>query len=137
MGTVYTEITLKNAGDTEEVERGLRAETAVRSVTVTAMVDTGCGTLLIGEKLREKLGLAVRGLRGGTLADGTRRICQVTGPVEIHWKDRSMTCQPLVVPGSEEVLLGSIPLEDMDLLVDPVRKELTGAHGDEVLCLLK
>jgi hypothetical protein len=42
-----------------------------------------------------------------------------------------MTCRPWVVPGAKEVLLGAIPLEDMDLMVDPVRQQLVGVHGDE------
>jgi hypothetical protein len=41
------------------------------------------------------------------------------------------------VPGAEEVLLGAIPLEGLDLMVDPTRQELTGAHGDEPLFILK
>ncbi|MDR1908658.1 MAG: aspartyl protease family protein [Spirochaetaceae bacterium] len=137
MGIVYAEITLKNAGDTVEVQRGYRAEKEVRSVTVQAMVDTGCGTLVIGEELCKRLGLAIEGLRGGTLANGQRQVCKLAGPVRVCWKDRSMTCQPLVIPGTEEVLLGAIPLEDMDLMVNPVGQELTGVHGDEVLCMLK
>jgi hypothetical protein len=32
--------------------------------------------------------------------------------------------------------LGVIPLEDMDLVVDPVKQELAGAHGDEAVGLL-
>jgi hypothetical protein len=43
----------------------------------------------------------------------------------------------LLLPGAEEVLLGAIPLEDMDLVVDPAVRELKGAHGDEVVCLIK
>jgi hypothetical protein len=42
-----------------------------------------------------------------------------------------------VVPDAEEVLLGAIPLEDMDLIVYPARQELIGAHGDEVVCMVK
>ena len=41
-----------------------------------------------------------------------------------------------VKPGSGEVLLGAIPLEDMDLIVDP-RQVLTGAHSDGIVCLVK
>jgi hypothetical protein len=43
----------------------------------------------------------------------------------------------LVMPGDGDVLLGAIPLEDMDLIVHPASQELRGAHGDEVVCLLK
>jgi hypothetical protein len=43
----------------------------------------------------------------------------------------------VVIPESEEVLLGAIPLEDMDLRVNPVKQALEGIHGDEVLYMLK
>jgi clan AA aspartic protease len=136
MGTVYAEITLKNAIDVGEFQRGHISEQEVRLVTVTTMVDTGAGSLVIGEPVREKLGLTVKGLRSAALANGGREVCRLTEPVEIHWKDRYTTCHALVLPGVEDVLLGAIPLEDMDLLVDPARRELTGAHGDEVVCLV-
>ena len=67
---------------------------------------------------------------GGLIMKETVR---VTDPVEIHWKDRSMTCQPWVISNSDEILLGAIPLEDMDLIIDPLRETLIGAHGDKPL----
>jgi clan AA aspartic protease len=137
MGTVYTEITLKNVGDVSEFQRGHISEQEVRTTTVQALVDTGAGSLVISEPVREKLGLAIEGLRSAALANGGREVCRLTEPVKIHWKDRHTTCHALVLPGVEEVLLGVIPLEDMDLLVDPARQELTGAHGDEVVCMVK
>jgi clan AA aspartic protease len=137
MGIVYAEITLKNAGDSVRVKEGLITEKEIRVTTVRAMVDTGCGTLVISEEVRDTLGLAIEGLRNATLAGGARQVCQVTEPVRVHWKDRSTTCPALVLPGGKDVLLGAIPLEDMDLMVNPAGQELTGAHGDEVLCMLK
>jgi hypothetical protein len=56
--------------------------------------------------------------------------------VEVHWKNRDTACPALLLPGAQEVLLGAIPLEDLDLLVDPAGGELQGAHGDEVVCLV-
>ena len=41
-----------------------------------------------------------------------------------------MTCNPRVV-GSGNILLGVIPLEHMDLMVDPVSQTLVGAHGEK------
>ncbi|MDR1948798.1 MAG: aspartyl protease family protein [Spirochaetaceae bacterium] len=137
MGVVYAEIILKNAADVASVQRGYITEKEVRAVTVRAMVDTGCGTLVINEEVRNALGLTIEGLRGGTLANGVRQVCQVTEPVRVCWKNRSMTCQALTLPGGGDVLLGAIPLEDMDLIVNPAGQELTGAHGDEVLCMIK
>jgi clan AA aspartic protease len=137
METVYSEITLKNAGDIVKARDGFIPEQQVRAVTVNALVDTGAGTLVINEEVRQKLGLVVKGLRRSTLADGTSSTWQITEPVEIRWKDRDSTCQPILLPGADSILLGAIPLEDMDLIVDPKRQELTGAHGNEVVCLLK
>jgi clan AA aspartic protease len=137
MGPVHTEITLKNAGDVRDFKRGMIAEKEIHSVTIEALVDTGSGTLGITEELREKLGLSVQGLRGATLANGGRQICRLTEAVEIHWKDRFSVCMALVIPGAKDVLLGAIPLEDMDLIVHPASNELVGAHGDEIIYSLK
>jgi clan AA aspartic protease len=137
MGTVYTEITLKNTGDVNNARRGYIPEKEVRCTTIRALVDTGAGTLVINETVRRQLGLEITGLRGAELADGARQVYQVTEPVEVHWKNRDSTCRALVLPGAGDVLLGAIPLEDMDLIVDPAGQELKGAHGDEVVCLVK
>ncbi|MDR1257558.1 MAG: clan AA aspartic protease [Spirochaetaceae bacterium] len=137
MGIVYTEITLKNAGDVANVGCGFIAEKDVRGITVTALVDTGAGTLVINEDVCRKLGLKITGLRNTTLADNGRVACKFTEPVQIQWKDRLSYCGALVLPDSTDVLLGAIPLEDMDLIVHPASQELRGAHGDDIVCLIK
>jgi clan AA aspartic protease len=137
MGIVYSEIILKNAGDIAMVDRGIITEKEVRTVAVRAMVDTGAGTLVINEEIRDKLGLSTKALRRTALTDGVSKIYQVTEPVEIQWEDRDTTCKAVVIPGADKVLLCAIPLEDMDLIVDPARQQLVGAHGDEVVCMLK
>ena len=88
---------------------------------------------MIGENTREKLGLEVLGDDWVRLADGSSADVKKVAPVEVHWKNRTMTCQPVLLPGTDEVLLGAIPLEDMDLIVDPKREELTGRHGDKII----
>jgi clan AA aspartic protease len=137
MGTVYTEITLKNATDANNAQRRLIPEKEVRQTLVRALVDTGAGTLIINEAVRRQLGLEIRGLRSAEFADGAKQIYRVTEPVEIHWQDRASTCQAVVLPDAGDVLLGAIPLEDMDLTIDLARRELKGAHVDEVVCLVK
>jgi clan AA aspartic protease len=128
---------LKNAWDVGNVREGLIPEQQVRAAVVNALVDTGAGTLVINEEIRQKLGLAVKGMRRATLADGSSTTYQVTEPVEIHWKDRDTTCPAILLPSADRILLGAIPLEDMDLIVDPQGRQLVGAHGDEVVCLIK
>ncbi|GHV77876.1 hypothetical protein AGMMS49942_26970 [Spirochaetia bacterium] len=133
MGQVHTDITLKNAGDVINVGRGLIKAPNVRETTVQAMADTGALALTITESVRKALGLSIVKERQVTYANNTKEICGITEPVEVYWKDRSTSCWAVVVPGEGEVLLGAIPLEGMDLMVDPVSQQLIGAHGDQPL----
>jgi len=135
MGLVQAEITLKNIRDKIMAKEGYIKEPEIRQTTVKAVVDTGAVTLVIDEQLRQQLGLGVVGARQATLADNTRKTVKIAEAVEVHWKNRSMTCQPWVV-SEGRTLLGAIPLENMDLMVDPRGQELVGAHGDKEEYLL-
>jgi clan AA aspartic protease len=133
VGIVYEEITLKNVWDVESVKHGIIKETEIRETTVQSVVDTGAGTLIINEAVQKELGLRTEYLHDSFLANGEKVICKIAAPVEVRWKDRSMVCRPWVLPESKEVLLGAIPLEEMDLIVDPKNQKLIGAHGDQPL----
>jgi len=132
MGMVYAEITLKNLREEGLADQGIIKDSEVRQTTVTAVVDTGAITLVINEAIRQKLGLRIRGHRRATLADGAARDYEVTEPVSVHWKDRDSPCKALVLPNANNVLLGAIPMEDMDLIVNPAKREVVGAHGDVI-----
>ena len=134
MGNVYAEITIKNGADVTNVGRGIIPVEDVRSITVSALVDTGATSVIIPEDMRQKLGLSVVETRTANLAGGAKMECKVTEPVWIYWKDRKVSCNALVLPEGR-VLLGVIPLEFMDLVVDPKRQELVPAHGEEILTL--
>ena len=131
MGHVYTEITLKNVIDKGYALDGHIKEEDVRSLTVEALVDTGATRLCISEEIRQKLGLRILGSMPIQIANGTSVACQLAGPVELTWKDRFYTGNAIIIPGSDVTLLGVIPLEDLDLMVNPVTQELVGVHGDE------
>ena len=130
MGEVREKITLVNQGDVVKQSIGYIKEAEVRRLAVEALVDTGSWRLVIGEETRQRLGLAVVQDSEATLAGGLKQPCKITEPVAIRWKDRFSSCHALVLPGKDEVLLGCIPLEDMDLIVDPVDGRLTGKHGE-------
>ena len=132
MGMVRAEIIIKNAGDCMLLARGVVKEEDVRSIAVTAVVDTGAASLVINEEQRQTLGLGIMEERNARVADGRWVFCQITEGVEIHWKDRWMLCPAMVIPNADPVLLGAIPLEGMDLVISPARQELVGAHGDEI-----
>ena len=135
MGIVHAEIILKNSGDVINVRSGIIKEPEIRQTKVRAVVDTGAMTMVINEQLRQQLGLRIVGSKQATLVNNAKETVQIAETVEIHWKNRSMTCQPWVT-GAGKILLGAIPLENMDLIVDPAGQELVGAHGDEEIGLL-
>ena len=132
MGMVYADITIQNNTDSENAGRGLIKTDEVRRVDVTAVVDTGAMNLVIPEELRLKLGLSVKKERMAHITYGQRVPCKETEAVEVQWKNRSTVVPAVVIPGAEAILLGAIPLEGMDLMVDPVHQELVGIHGDEI-----
>jgi len=134
MGNVYAEITVKNAADLALSLKGQIAEQDVRTVTLTAAVDTGAATLVINEDIFNQLGLTALGKRMINLAGGAKMECKVTDSVHIQWKNRFAAVNAVVLPEGKP-LLGVIPLEFMDLIVDPIQRELVGAHGDEAILM--
>ena len=136
MGTFMEEITLENIEDRILARHGYIEKTAIRRLTVKAMPDTGAWTLVVNEDVREKLGLTVEGSARSSLADGKASNYPITEPVKIQWKDRNIDLPAVVVAGAKNVLLGALSLEGMDLIVDPVNKQLVGAHGDQALHVL-
>ena len=134
MGNVFAEITVKNALDVGLARAGQIAEQDVRTVTLTAIVDTGATTLVINEDIFNTLGLSVMETRNINVAGGGKVLCKVTDPVHIYWKNRFASVNAVVMPQGKP-LLGVIPLEFMDLIVDPIRQELVGANGDEALLM--
>jgi predicted aspartyl protease len=131
MGEVIEKITLVNARDAGNARSGFIKEADVRQVTVDAVIDTGAGPLVITDAVRQKLGLEIERESSVFLAGKVPQKCSKAELVDIHWKDRYTASRPIVLPEGDETLLGVIPLEDMDLLVNPVERCLAGAHGKE------
>jgi len=124
MGQVHAEIEIINGGDLEMARRGIIDKDEVKRIWVTAIVDTGYYMLAINQNIQEQLQLAVVEKRKALLANNSIVECDVVAPVEIRFKNRRCSCSAIVLPGDAEVLLGAIPLEDMDVLVHPLRQEL-------------
>ena len=130
MGQVFAEITLKNAADITRIKDGVIEEKDVRSVTMPVLVDTGAITLVINDEICRQLGLETVRTRTANLAGGGKGLCKETEAVQIQWKDRFATVNAISFPEGQP-LLGVIPLEYMDLMVNPVTQELSGVHGDQ------
>ena len=124
MGLVYADIELLSTEDLFLVRRGKLAKEQIKSVKVTALVDSGAYMLSINETIKAQLDLMVIEEQIAELADGSRIKLEVVGPVDVRFANRSTSARALVLPGDAEVLLGTIPTGDLDVVIDPKRQTL-------------
>ena len=124
MGLVHAEIEIINGGDLEMVRRNLMDIDEVKRMWVTMLVDSGAYNLCINEVIQEQLQLPVLEKKKAQLADGSIKEYDIVGPIEIRFKNRRCTIDAFVLPGDSEPLLGAIPIEDMDLIIHPLKQEL-------------
>lgn len=123
-GFRYAEIELINGDDLALSRRNIIGEEEIKRMRVSALVGTGSYMLCINENIQEQLQLPIVEQRKAQMADGSIVECDVVAPVELRFKNRETTCRAMVLPGDSEPLLGAIPLEDMDVLIHPLRQEL-------------
>jgi predicted aspartyl protease len=131
MGRVLTEATVENLVDLYEVSRGTRPADQVRHLTIKdALVDTGATTLALPTGLIQQLGLKKVYEKRAT---SSARACMVNvyEAARLTIQDRFCTADVMEVPDDTPVLIGQIPLEMLDLVVDLRGRRLTGnpAHG--------
>ena len=84
---------------------------------VSALAHTGAVHLCIPEHVALQLQLQELEKREVVLADGHRRTVPYMGPVEVRFRNRRCFTGAMVL--GNEVLLGAIPMEDMDLVLQP------------------
>ena len=112
MGQIHTKILLSNA-----------REAGLEPLEVEALVDTGAAMLCVPDYVAGQLRLAVLEQREVTIADGRKRQCDYVGPVHVQFGNRSCFVGALVL--GDSVLLGAIPMEDMDLVIHPLHRRVT------------
>ena len=91
-------------------------------IEVQALADTGSVFLVIPEHVRLQLRLEEQSKKEVTLADGNKKMLPYVGPIETRFKNRLAYVGAVVM--GDEVLLGAIPMEDMDLVVKPQLREI-------------
>ena len=111
MGLVNARIILKNP-----------REQKLKALEEIALVDSGAVHLCIPEHIKIQLKLKEIDKKEVTLADGSKKLVPYVGPVEIRYKNRVGFTGALVL--GDQVLLGAIPLEDMDLVIIPSKRVL-------------
>ena len=111
MGLINAEIELSNPRDGK-----------IRPVKVTALADTGALHLCVPEHIALQLELQELYKREVRTADGKSHLVPYMGPVPIRFDNRGCFTGALVF--GDEVLLGAVPMEDMDVLVSPATQSL-------------
>ncbi|MBS1622432.1 MAG: clan AA aspartic protease [Bacteroidetes bacterium] len=124
MGIIRADIELVNPLDLTLLDIGNIKEEEVRSIKITALVDTGAYMLCINEEIQAQLGLRHMDTSSVQLADMSIINVDVVGPVIIKFKNRNTACRALVLPGRAEPLLGVIPMEDMDVVLQPLKQTI-------------
>ena len=111
MGLVNSKVLLKNPRLPE-----------LEAVEVDALADSGAVHLCIPEKVSIQLKLETIDSKEVTLADGKKAVVPYVGPIEVRFKNRVGFAGALVM--GDQVLLGAIPMEDMDLVIVPKTRTL-------------
>jgi len=112
MGLAYAQLTLSNPRERE-----------LQPVQVRALADTGSTYVCVPEHVAIQLRLETLYEREVTIADGSRRLCPYVGPLEVRFDGRACFTGALIL--GEEVLLGAIAMEDMDLVISPADRSVT------------
>jgi predicted aspartyl protease len=133
MGRVLTEATIENSEDLWAVKRNLIPPEKVRRITVTdALVDTGATLLSLPTRMIGQLGLDKTGSKRVTSSTGGGE-ANLYSAVRLTIQGRSCTMDVMEVPDNVPALIGQIPLEHLDFVVDLRNHALIGnpAHGGE------
>src|SRR3990167_5074945 len=112
MGHVFAEIELSNPKKPD-----------LNPIRVRALADTDALMLCIPEHIALQLKLETESMREVSVADGRRMTVPYVGPVRVDFENRFCYVGALVL--GDEALLGAVPMEDMDLVVSPSRREVT------------
>ncbi len=108
---------------TATVELANPKNPSLRALVVSALVDTGALTLCLPEHVAVQLELQEIEKREVTTADERSHVVPYVGPVQIRFQNRTCFTGALVI--GDSVLLGAVPMEDMDLVVSPSRQTIT------------
>ena len=133
MGCVLTEATIENVKDLVAVELNVLTADRVRRITVPdALVDTGATLLSLPTRLIRQLGLSKTRIKRVTSSTGLTEAAMYSA-VQLTIQGRTCTMDVIEVPDDVPVLIGQIPLEHLDLVVDLRSRTLIGnpAHGGE------
>ncbi len=122
MGLVYADIELINAVDFENARRHIIGEDEVRSMKLNVLADSGAYMMAINETIQSHLDLPLVEKRKVQMAESRVVEYDVVGPIHVRFANRKATCNAFVLAGDSEPLLRAIPMEEMDVMIHPLRQ---------------
>lgn len=135
MGRVTVAAIIESIEDLYRVRRGELDVDKVRQVTVSdALIDTGATGLSLPNRFIQELGLLPISTRRAVTTAGIREVATY-GAVKLTINGRDCVCDVTEIADECPVLIGQVPLELMDFVVDLGKRQLVGnpAHGGEQL----
>ena len=135
MGRVLAAAKIENLNDLWDAENGRIGTEQVRTVNLSdALVDTGATTLALPTRFIQQLGLRKSSEKNAYSSQGIGKV-NLYSAVRLTLLDRPCVVEVMEVPDSVPALIGQIPLEMLDLVVDPRGQRLIGnpAHNGELV----
>ena len=127
------QVELTNNEDWVLSKRGHLSPEEVRSCTIESWVDIGATQVVVSKLAADSLGLDVVSKTGVKFADGRREQRDVVGNLRLTVCGRESVFRAIAEPGREDVLIGAIVLEDVDLLADPRTQACYPRDPDQML----
>ncbi|HXD87121.1 MAG TPA: retroviral-like aspartic protease family protein [Urbifossiella sp.] len=133
MGKVVVRAKIENLEDLFKVHQGALNADQVRTVEVNdALVDTGATGLMMPKRLVSQLGLMPVRTRAARTVNGLATL-NIYAAAQLTIQGRDCRVDVYEIPDELPVLIGQIPLEALDWIIDPVNQRLIGnpEHGGQ------
>ena len=124
IGPVYADIELLSFEDVVLNQHGHLPQTDIRRIKMKALVNSDAFELIISSEIKERLDLRVIEERTVVLPDESLGQVEIVGPIEIRFENQITFVRAMVLPNTEEVLLGRFPRMGLHTFVDPETKQL-------------
>ncbi len=118
MGLIYAKLALQNPVELALFQKGFIKESEIKRELVTALVDSGAYMMCINEHIQTQLDLPLLRYAEVELADGAIKKLPIVGPLTVNFANRGTNCDAVVLPGKSEILLGAIPMEALDVVLN-------------------
>jgi len=118
MGRVAVEIEVASNVDQVLVDVGMLSPDKVRRVRLPATVESGATQLVLPATTVAQLGLTPSGRTTVKYADQRREVRGVVSNVILELQGRKAFLEAIVEPDRTDALVGAVPLEIKDFLID-------------------